>query len=47
MLANVMAGALIATINITVAISVAALMFTGTNPEHFPDALDVILCNGA
>lgn len=43
MIANVMAGGLIATINITVAISVAALVFTGTNPAYFATGVSILL----
>lgn len=42
-IANVMAGGLIATINITVAISVAALMFAGTNPAYFATGVSALL----
>ena len=40
---NVMAGVLVAIINITVAISVAALMFSGTKPEYFATGVSILL----
>jgi len=43
MIANVMAGGLIATINITVAISVAALMFNSTTPAYFATGVSILL----
>ncbi len=43
LISNVMAGGLIGIINITVAISVAALMFAGTPPEYFAAGVAVLL----
>jgi len=42
-ISNVMAGGLVAIINITVAISVAALMFSGTKPEYFATGVAILL----
>lgn len=43
LISNVMAGGLIGVINITVAISVAALMFAGTQPQYFAAGVAVLL----
>jgi len=43
LVSNAMAGGLIAVINITVAISVAALMFSKTKPEYFAAGVTVLL----
>lgn len=43
LISNAMAGGLIGVINITVAISVAALMFAGTNPEYFASGVLMLL----
>jgi SulP family sulfate permease len=40
---NTMAGGLIGIINITVAISIAALMFAGTKPEYFASGVLMLL----
>jgi len=43
LISNAMAGGLIGIINITVAISIAALMFAGTKPEYFASGVLMLL----
>ena len=43
LISNAMAGGLIGVINITVAISIAALMFAGTKPEYFASGVLILL----
>jgi SulP family sulfate permease len=43
LISNAMAGGLIGVINITVAISIAALMFAGTKPEYFATGVLILL----
>lgn len=43
LISNILAGGLIGIINCSVAISVAALMFSGTRPEYFTAGISVLL----
>lgn len=43
LISNILAGGLIGIINCSVAISIAALMFSGTGPEYFTAGISVLL----